>query len=75
MGYDDHGAVRRAQGIDAFGHNAKGVNVKAGIGFIKNAKGRLKHRHLQDFDALFLTARKADIDRAFEHFRLDVEQL
>ena len=67
MGDDDHGAIGRAQRVDAIGHHAQRVDVEAGIGFVEDAERRLQHRHLQDLGALLLAAGEADIHRALQH--------
>ncbi len=56
MGDDDHGTVRRAQRVDAVGHQLQGIDVEAGIGFIEDAKRGFEHRHLEDLGALLLAA-------------------
>ena len=73
MGDDDHGAVGRAQRVDAIGHDAQRIDVEAGIGFIEHAERGLEHRHLQDFGALLFAAGEADIDRALQHVLADVQ--
>src|SRR5437870_100183 len=58
---DHHGAVRRAQGVDAVGDDPQGVDVEAGIGLVEHAQPRLQQRHLQDLVALLLAAGKAHV--------------
>src|SRR5215831_18041837 len=61
VGDDHHGALRRAQAVDAVGDDAQRVDIEAGVGLIEHGKARLEQRHLQDLVALLLAAGKADI--------------
>ncbi len=73
VGDDDHGAIGRAQPVDAVGDDLQRVDVEAGIGLVEHAEPRLQQRHLQNFVALLLAAGEADIDAAAEHVRIDLE--
>src|SRR5690606_17582709 len=64
---DDHGAVRRTQGIHAFRNDLQRVDVEAGVGFVEDAEARLQKLHLKNFSTLLLTTRKADIQRTLQH--------
>src|SRR5215467_12717112 len=69
---DHHeGALGRAQPIDAVRDHLERVDVEAGIGLVEHAQPRLQQRHLQDFVALLLAAREADIDPAAQHLLVD----
>ena len=48
--------------VDALGHDAQSVNVEAGVGLVEDGKGGLEELHLQDLQALLLTAGEADVD-------------
>ena len=50
------------------------LDIEAGIGLIKDRHLRVEQRHLEDFHALFLAAREADIERTLQHIRVDAER-
>src|SRR5258705_3231878 len=75
MGDDDHGALGRAQPVDAVRHHLEGVDVEAGIGLVEHAQLGLEQRHLENLVALLLAAGESDIDRPAQHLLVDVELL
>lgn len=71
---DDHEAAHRAaQAVDAFGHGFESINIKAAVGFVQDGKGGFEEGHLQDFEAFFLAAAKADVNVAGEEVFGDVQ--
>ena len=72
--HDDR-AVGRAQLVDALATMPQRVDVEAAVGLVEDREPRLQHRHLEDFVALLLAAREADIDRALQQVVADIEQL
>ncbi len=70
MGNDEHTSPLTAQRIHAVRHNPQRVNIKAAISFIHDDKARLEHHHLENLHTLFLAARKTNVKRTFQHFRL-----
>jgi hypothetical protein len=75
MGDHQHGALGRAERIDALRDNPESVDIEAGVGLVHHAEGRLQERHLHDFVSLFLAAREADVERPTEHLLRYVEPL
>ena len=69
-----HGAVGRAQRIDAFGHQLQRIDVEAGIGFVEDGELRLEQRHLENLQPLLLAAGEADIERALQHLFADLQR-
>ena len=60
--------------VDAGGDYAQGVDVETGIGFVEDGDVGAQHRHLEDFNALFLAAGKALVEVALHERLVDVEQ-
>ena len=75
MGDHDHGALGRAQRIDAGRHGAQGVDIEAGIGLIENGEARLQHGHLENLVALFLAAGETGVDGAVQQHLVHIEEL
>src|SRR5229473_1919155 len=75
MGNHDHGAIGRAQPVDALGHDLQRVDIEAGIGLVEHRELRLKQRHLENLVALLFAAREADIHRPAQHVLVDAELL
>src|SRR3984957_15716904 len=73
VGDHDHGAFGRAQPVDAVGHDLERIDVEARIGLVEHRELRFEQRHLQDFIALLLAAREADIDWPTQHLLVDAE--
>ena len=66
MGNDQEGTLRRALRIDAIGDGFQCVDIEARIGLIEDGKLGLQQRHLENFIALFFTARKSFVDGAMQ---------
>src|SRR6266446_5586099 len=73
VGDDDHGALGRAEAVDAVGDGPQRIDVEPRIGLIEHREPRLDHRHLQDLVALLLAAREPDVDGAAQHVLVDAE--
>src|SRR5919204_6580391 len=57
---DHEGAHLRAHELTySGGDDPQGVDVEAGVGLVEDGDAGSQHRHLQDLDALLLTAREA----------------
>ena len=54
----------RLEFIDALRHNTQCINIQARVRFIKNRKAWLKHSHLENLVAFFLSARKTFVHGA-----------
>src|SRR3712207_7736202 len=44
-------AIRRAERVDALGHDAERIDVQTGICLVQDAEARLQQRHLQNLHA------------------------
>ena len=75
MGDNDKGAFAVAQGIHSLRDDFQGIDIQPRIRFIENAQLRLKHRHLQNIVALFLTAGEANVHRAGQEIFRHLQQL
>ncbi len=73
MGDDDHGAIRRAQRVDAVGDDLQRVDVEAGIHFVEDAQLRLEQRHLQDLARFFSPPEKPTLSGRLQHVRVDLQ--
>ena len=71
VGHHNRRVVRPAEAVHTVCHDAQGVNVQPGVGFIQEGKGGFQQRHLQHFVALFLAAGEAFVDRPTHQFRVD----
>src|SRR5579883_192820 len=63
-----------ALGVDPVGHDAQGIDIQAGVGFVQDGEARLQDGHLQDLAALLLAAREALVQVAREHRLIHLEQ-
>src|SRR5690348_8638897 len=61
--------------IDAARHRLEGVNIETAVGLVENRETRFQHCHLEDFVALFLAARKSDVDGALQQILANVQEL
>ena len=71
MGNHHGGVVRAAQPVHAVGHNAQGINVQAGVGFVQQGQRGFQQGHLQHFVALLFAAGKAFVHGTAHQFRVD----
>ena len=71
---DDHGrGLRRAQLVEALGHNTQRIHIKARICLVEDGKGRLQHGHLEDFVALLFTAAETLVHRTVGQFAVQLD--
>ena len=61
--------------VHAFGHDAQGVHVQAGVGFVKDGKLRFQQFELQHFGALLFTAGEAFVHGTGGELRVHLEAL
>ena len=72
---DDHGARRRAQGVDAVCDGLERVDVQPRVGLVQDGELRLEHRHLEDLVALLFAAGKALVDGTVQQPLLELDEL
>ena len=72
---EQHAAIGRAHGIDAFGNDLERIDVEARVGLVEDAVLRLEHHHLQDLVALLLTAGETFVDRTRGELAIHFEQI
>ena len=52
------------EAVDALGDDAQGVDVQAGVGLVQDGEAGTEQLHLEDLEALLLTAGEAGVDVA-----------
>ena len=65
MGDEEEAGVRLVvEAVDALGDDAQGVNVQAGVGLVQDGEAGTEQLHLEDLEALLLTAGEAGVNVA-----------
>ena len=63
MGDEEEAGVRLVvEAVDALGDDAQGVDVQAGVGLVQDGEAGTEQLHLEDLEALLLTAGEAGVD-------------
>ena len=75
MGNQQGGIGLTGQLVHTAGHDAQGVDIQAGIGFIENRNQRFEQGHLQDLVALLLATTKSLVHRAIQKSWIHLHQL
>ena len=73
VGDQEDGVVVGVEGVDAFGDDAEGVDVEAGVGFVHDGDPGLEQAELEDFGALLLAAGEAVVDVAADELLVHLE--
>ena len=63
------------KGTHTIGHDLQGVDVEAGVGFIKDGQTGLQYGHLKNLVALLLSARKSVVHRSLQKTVVNLQQL
>ena len=72
---DDEASGFWSDAVDALGHDAEGIDVKAGIGFVQKSERGLEQEHLEDFQSLLLSSAKTVVHVTGENRLFHFERL
>jgi hypothetical protein len=73
--HHNRGVVGTLECVHPARDDAQGIDVESRVRLVENGQLGLEHRHLQDFVALFLAARKAGIHRTAHHRGVHLDEL
>src|SRR5262245_55992793 len=71
---DDHGALGRAELVDAAGHDPQGVDVEPRVRLVEDRERRIEQRHLEDLVPLLLAARETLVHRPLDELLVDLDE-
>ena len=69
----DGGIVGAFECVHPLRHNSQGIDIESAIGFVEDAQSGFEHRHLENFVALFLTARKTLVHGTRRQFVVELD--
>ena len=74
---DEHDAAPGfvVDAVHSLGHDAQGINIEAGVGFVENREAGLEEFSLEDLEPLLLTAGKTHVDIALGEVGVHAQKL